>query len=206
MPLPPRSTCPIARALDLVGDRWSLLILRDVMFKGFRNFRQFRRAGEGISTSILALRLEALVEAHVLCEQPDPRDGRKVHYTVGSRGRELAPVMLELIDFGVRSLGGIAPPRTIHLIRTDRATLLKRLRGRWIHPLPGERLLYGSESNFALSRVFAGNFATSGARTAFAESRIPIAMKASAVRLALRVTHRGIVSIATARVAASAPA
>jgi DNA-binding HxlR family transcriptional regulator len=91
----PRSECPVSASLDVLGDRWSLLIIRDMMVRGYRTFREFQRAGEGIATNILSDRLHRLEGAGVLIAEPVEGDGRSAHYRLTPKGIALAPVLLE---------------------------------------------------------------------------------------------------------------
>lgn len=90
--------CPIARALDLVGDRWTLLILRDVSLHGPRRFADLRDGLEGIPPTLLSGRLKNLVETGILQRTAGP--GRSVTYSFTARGREVRPVLAALRDFG----------------------------------------------------------------------------------------------------------
>jgi DNA-binding HxlR family transcriptional regulator len=81
----------------MLGDRWSLLIIRDMMLRGFQSYKQFLESYEGIATNILADRLRKL-EAHgIIATQRDPSDGRKVIYALTEKGIDLAPVMSEMV-------------------------------------------------------------------------------------------------------------
>src|SRR5262245_57321170 len=91
-----RSDCPIAGALDILGDRWSLLILRDLVFRGFREYGQFLAGGESISTNILAERLERLTCAGIVVRHEHPTDGKKYVYRVAEKGIDLVPTLIEL--------------------------------------------------------------------------------------------------------------
>jgi len=109
----PRSYCPINLSLEIFGDSWTLLILRDMMFSGKRHFRELLASDEGISTNILADRLDrlerrGLVERRRYQEHP-PRD----EYHPTARCRALRPVMRALIRWGQRHVPGTAqhPPR-----------------------------------------------------------------------------------------------
>ena len=70
-----RSGCPVSVSLDLLGDRWSLLIVRDMMVRGYRTFREFQHAGEGIATNILSDRLQKLEESGILSASRRPMTG-----------------------------------------------------------------------------------------------------------------------------------
>src|ERR1700755_829321 len=101
--------CPINKSLLVLGDRWSLLIVRDLMFAGYRRFNQFLNAGEGMATNILTDRLSKLTDAGIITKHPDPEDGRKWLYSLTPKGIELAPVLLELSRWGSKHERGIAP-------------------------------------------------------------------------------------------------
>jgi DNA-binding HxlR family transcriptional regulator len=86
----------------MLGDRWSLLIIRDMLLRGFRTYKQFLESDEGIATNILADRLHRL-EAHgILTIKPDPSDGRKVLYALTQKGIDLAPVLAEMVLWAAR--------------------------------------------------------------------------------------------------------
>ena len=67
-------------SLEILGDRWSLLIIRDLMVRGYRTFREFQQAGEGIATNILAVRLRRLKAGGIVMAEPAEEDGRSIHY------------------------------------------------------------------------------------------------------------------------------
>ncbi len=73
-----RSGCPVSIALEVFGDSWSLLIVRDLMVRGYRTFKEFHQAGEGIATNILADRLQKLQAAGIIDSEPVETDGRRV--------------------------------------------------------------------------------------------------------------------------------
>ncbi len=95
-PSPHRSGCPINLGLELFGDRWSLLIVRDIMFAGKRHFREFLASAEGISSNILADRLVRLTEAGVLTRAGDPEHKLKAIYSLTEKGIELLPIIAEI--------------------------------------------------------------------------------------------------------------
>src|SRR6187399_479586 len=72
-----RSTCPISTALEIVGDRWTLLVIRDLMFAGKRHFREFLQSEEAISSNVLADRLNSLVENGIVTKSGDPTHAQK---------------------------------------------------------------------------------------------------------------------------------
>lgn len=129
-PAGPGELAPLDRALAALGDRWSLLVVRDLMFAGHRSFNQFLRAGEGIATNILADRIEKLIEAGIITKEPDHQDGRKWVYSLTRKGIELAPVLLELSKWGSKYENGIAPEGVLERWEVDRAGLFAELRAR----------------------------------------------------------------------------
>lgn len=126
---PRRSECPIAFALDLFGDRWSLLIVRDIALKGKRYFHELENAGEGIATNILSDRLKSLVSDGILIKARDPEKGSRRIYRLTDKGLDLLPVLLEMIVWS-----GKHDPQTVvsrdYLERATkrRQTMLKDLR------------------------------------------------------------------------------
>jgi DNA-binding HxlR family transcriptional regulator len=118
-----RSGCPISISLEIFGDRWSLLIVRDLMFKGLRSFREFAAAGEGVATNVLADRLERLETAGIIRRTPDPQDGRKVGYRLTRKGMELAPVLVEMVLWAARHEDTHAPAGRLRAMRNREAFL-----------------------------------------------------------------------------------
>ena len=91
--------CPIRFGLGVFGDRWSLLIIRDMMFRGSTRFQDFLDAGEGISTNVLSDRLSRLEAQQIISRQKDPANGRQVLYDLTDKGKDLLPVMLAVIGW-----------------------------------------------------------------------------------------------------------
>ena len=99
-----RSGCPVNLSLEIFGDRWTLLVLRDVIFVGARHFRELLEGPERISSNILAARLATLVEHGLLTKADDPSHKQKVTYSLTERAIELVPVLVQLSAWGVRHL------------------------------------------------------------------------------------------------------
>lgn len=99
-----RSLCPINLALELFGDRWTLLIIRDMMFGGKRHFREMLQSDEGISTNILSERLRMLVEQGVITKAADPSHRQKAIYSLTGKGIELLPIFVQIGAWGRRHL------------------------------------------------------------------------------------------------------
>lgn len=100
--------CSAARALEVIGERWSLLIVRDVLFAGATRFADFQRLG--IATNILAKRLDSLVEAGVLERRSSKEQPDRSGYAVTRKGRDLAPVIIALTQWGDRWAAPDGPP------------------------------------------------------------------------------------------------
>lgn len=123
-----RSDCPISVSLEIFGDRWSLLVIRDLMFKGREAFKDFLGAEEGIASNVLSDRLKRL-EAHGLIErQPHPDDARKLRYQLTGKGLDLAPVLVETIIWAAKYEKTAAPPKLVGQMSEDRAGFLAGLR------------------------------------------------------------------------------
>jgi DNA-binding HxlR family transcriptional regulator len=106
MSLTQRSRCPISQALELVGDRWSLLIVRDLAFAGKRRFRELLQSEEGISTTVLSDRLARLVDAGVLTRHGHPHHRQMAVYSLTPMGVDLLDVVVSLGIWGSRHLAG----------------------------------------------------------------------------------------------------
>ena len=95
-----RSECPISSALDVLGDKWSLLVIRDLVVHGTRTYSDFRDAPEGIATNILATRLN-LLSSLDLIERVDPeRSARGNAYRLTERGAALRPITRRVLEMG----------------------------------------------------------------------------------------------------------
>ncbi|MEW6633288.1 MAG: helix-turn-helix domain-containing protein [Pseudomonadota bacterium] len=97
-----RSGCPISLSLELIGDRWTLLIIRDLVFAGKRHFREFLQSDEGISSRTLAERLQTLVDEGILTRSDDPTHGLKAIYRLTEVGIDLLPVLATLGAWGAK--------------------------------------------------------------------------------------------------------
>jgi DNA-binding HxlR family transcriptional regulator len=125
-----RSDCPLNASVEMLGDRWSLLIIRDMMLQGARSYKTFLKCYEGIATNILADRLRKLEAYGIITTQPDPADKRRVIYLLTQKGIDLAPVLTEMVlwaaaheDTGNQAL--------VQQMRTDREKFLAGVRQRW---------------------------------------------------------------------------
>ena len=100
-----RSGCPINLTLEVVGDKWSLLIIRDIIFGNRRHFRELlTRSEEGIASNILSDRLKTLVEQGIVTKADDPTHKQKSVYSLTEKGIELLPVLAQMSAWGVKYL------------------------------------------------------------------------------------------------------
>jgi DNA-binding HxlR family transcriptional regulator len=114
----------------MLGDRWSLLIIRDMMLRGFRSYKEFMECYEGIATNILADRLQKLAAYGIITAKPDASDKRKLIYSLTAKGIDLAPVLTEMVlwaaaheDTGNQAL--------VRQMRQDKQKFLACVRQRW---------------------------------------------------------------------------
>jgi len=102
-PPPRRSDCPISFALEIFGDRWTLLVLRDLMLKGKRHYSEFLASEEGIATNILSDRLRRLERRGLITKTADTVDRRQVVYGPTETGMGLIPMLIEMTAWGARN-------------------------------------------------------------------------------------------------------
>jgi DNA-binding HxlR family transcriptional regulator len=121
----------VSISLEIFGDRWSLLIIRDLMIRGFRTFKEFQESGEGIATNILADRLKRLEAAGIITAEADESDSRRVNYRLTEKGIDLAPVLLELLIWGARHERTGASCVVIAKLEKNREAVLAEVRRRW---------------------------------------------------------------------------
>jgi DNA-binding HxlR family transcriptional regulator len=126
----PRSGCPLNVSVEILGDRWSLLIIRDMMLRGFRSYTQFLDSYERIATNILAHRLKKLEAYGIIATQQDPLDGRKLIYTLTEKGMDLAPVLTEMVLW-TAAHEKHQNPQLIRQIKKDKQKFLAAIRQRW---------------------------------------------------------------------------
>ncbi|MEM6965356.1 MAG: helix-turn-helix domain-containing protein [Bacteroidota bacterium] len=93
----PRSDCPISFALDFLGDKWSLLIIRDLVFERKRFYKEFLQSKEGIATNILSDRLKKLEAAEIVTSRVYEKIRTQKEYTLTPKGKDLIPILVEMI-------------------------------------------------------------------------------------------------------------
>jgi DNA-binding HxlR family transcriptional regulator len=130
-----RSDCPISYALDFVGDKWTLVVLRDLILARKRYFQDFLGSPERIASNILASRLKLLENAGLVTRTDDPEHARRVIYAPTEKALDLTPVILELMLWGTKHHPTAnAPEAIVRRAAADRAGLLAELRAS--HGLP----------------------------------------------------------------------
>ena len=130
-----RSECPLNASVEMLGDRWSLLIIRDMMLRGFRSYTQFLESYERIATNILAHRLKKLQRYGIIAAQEDPLDGRKLIYTLTEKGMDLAPVLTEMVLW-TAAHEEHQNPELVRQIKKDKQKFLAAVRQRWLENSP----------------------------------------------------------------------
>jgi DNA-binding HxlR family transcriptional regulator len=128
-----RSGCPLNASVEMLGDRWSLLIIRDMMLLGYHTFKEFLHSHERIASNILADRLKRLENYAIISAAPDPSDGRKMIYSLTQKGLGLAPVLTEMVLWAAahEATGNQA---LVRLIQKDKEHFLEEVRKRWSAP------------------------------------------------------------------------
>jgi len=126
-----RSGCPVSVSLEMIGDRWSLLIIRDLMVRGYRTFKEFEDSGEGVATNILSDRLRKLKSTGIIATEVDATDQRRLNYRLTKKGIDLAPVLLELLIWGAQHEKTEATRAVIEKMAEHRQALLTEVRRRW---------------------------------------------------------------------------
>ncbi len=126
-----RSDCPLSIALEIFGDRWTLLILRDLMFKGLKTFKEFLGSGEQIASNILTDRLQRLQEQGIVSGTRSPADARVVTYRPTEKGLDLLPVLIEIVLWSARHEKTAAPPKLLERMTRDRDGFVRQIRTRF---------------------------------------------------------------------------
>src|SRR4029079_12541618 len=111
--------CPISQSLEVFGDRWTLLVLRDVIFGDARHFRELLDGPERISSNILADRLATLVEHGLLTRSGDPTHKQKVTYSLTEAAIQLVPVLADISAWGLEHLPSMDPQAAAAQVLVD---------------------------------------------------------------------------------------
>lgn len=120
-----RSDCPISCSLDVFGDKWSLLIIRDIMLRGKMSYNEFLQSEEKIATNILANRLSVLEAEHILSKRVSPANKSKFIYSLTKKGIDLLPIIIEIMDWGAK-YNANCPRKTLgKRIKKDKAGVIR---------------------------------------------------------------------------------
>lgn len=124
-----RSDCPISKTLEILGDKWSLLIVRDLVFKGKNTYGDFLKGGEGITTSVLADKLALLECGGIITKEVHPNSKAKILYTLTQKGIDLVPVLVEVIAWSEKH-HEVHPQATAFAkqIKKDKEGVIKMIR------------------------------------------------------------------------------
>ena len=125
-----RSPCPLNASVEMLGDRWSLLILRDMMVWGFKTYKEFLGSHEKIATNVLADRLRRLEEYGIIASKADPSDGRKLIYVLTAKGIDLAPVLAEMVLWAARH-EKTGNQKLIRQLKGDKDQVIAHIRKLW---------------------------------------------------------------------------
>jgi len=125
-----RSGCPLNASVEMLGDRWSLLIIRDMMLRGASTYKEFLDSHEGIATNVLADRLRKLEVYGIVTAKPDPADRRKMIYLLTAKGIDLAPVLTEMVLWAA-SHEPTGNQALVERMRQDKQKFLADMRQRW---------------------------------------------------------------------------
>lgn len=121
-----RSECPITNVLDIVGDRWTLIVVRDMLLLGKHEYREFLEGPDGIATNILADRLRRLSCTGIVQSMPHPDNKKRKFYYLTERGKQLLPLMIEMIIWGATHLSAVrVPPRLLCKIKNNREQFVR---------------------------------------------------------------------------------
>lgn len=124
-----RSDCPINFALEIFGDPWSLLIIRDIIYFGKKTYGEFLASEEGMATNILASRLAHLEHQGILTKKLSPSDKRKEEYVLTEKGLDLIPVLVEMANWSAQYDSHTAAPAAwIALMKAEREQMIRLMR------------------------------------------------------------------------------
>jgi DNA-binding HxlR family transcriptional regulator len=127
-----RSDCPISLALETFGDRWSLLILRDLLLRGRKHYQELLNAEEGISTNLLADRLAHLAKLGIISKTTDRENKKQYIYAPTKKGLDLLPILLELYRWSLRYDSRVDKTKPIaRRLEKDTEGLLREFRARF---------------------------------------------------------------------------
>ena len=134
-----RSTCPINYSVEIFGDKWMLLLLRDLMFNKKNSFLEFRASAEKISSAVLTEKLNTLLNEGIVAKVTSPKNASKFLYLLTDKGIELVPVMMEILNWGSSYNPDGGPKTLLDQIKQSKKKAIMELQDK----LRSERRLYG---------------------------------------------------------------
>ena len=128
-----KSACPVNFCLEVIGDPWSLLILRDIALSGKHTYKEFLSSAERITTNILADRLSNLERRGILRKEPHATDGRRDNYVLTEKGLDLVPLLLDMTEWGTRhdpNSSGHRIQGMVDRIRREQGKLIREVKAK----------------------------------------------------------------------------
>ena len=122
-----RSTCPINYSVEIFGDKWMLILLRDLMFNGKNSFLEFRASNEKISSAVLTEKLNTLLAEGIVTKVTSPKNASKFLYLLTDKGIELVPFMVEFLDWGSRYNPEGGPKTLLNGIKKNKKKVISEL-------------------------------------------------------------------------------
>lgn len=122
-----RSDCPISCSLEIFGDRWSLLIIRDIMLRNKVSFSEFLDSEEKIASNILTSRLRTLEVEKIVAKEVAPNNKSKFIYTLTQKGIDLLPIVIEIMDWGAKHNANCPRKELGKKIKKDKAAVVMEL-------------------------------------------------------------------------------
>ncbi|MEM9835728.1 MAG: helix-turn-helix domain-containing protein [Bacteroidota bacterium] len=123
-----RSACPINYALENLGDKWALLVIRDLVFEGKRFYKEFLESEEGIATNILSDRLKRLERWGIITSETYALQRTKKVYSLTEKGKDLIPTLVELIQWSAKYEGGLnVNQRFLEKLSADKAGVIRAI-------------------------------------------------------------------------------
>lgn len=131
-----KSDCPINFALEIFGDRWTFLIVRDLMFKGKHLYGEFLLSEEKIATNILSDRLSLLENNGIVSRSSDPSHKQKIIYSLTKKGIDLVPVLIEMIMWSAKyDKNSAVDMKFVRTVKRDKVKLISEVSSRLIGEL-----------------------------------------------------------------------
>ena len=131
-----KSDCPINFALEIFGDKWTFLIVRDIMFKGKHFYGEFLLSEEGIATNILSDRLSLLESNGIISKSSDPSHKQKIKYSLTQKGIDLVPLLVEYIMWSAKyDKNSAVEMKFVKSVKQDKVGLISQISSRLVEEL-----------------------------------------------------------------------